>query len=74
MFWNFVSLKVSEGICHYLNALNGCLRYHRVYGDSQQAVMAASREKRLPGLCGTYRAEFKDNIELFVELKDMICI
>ena len=34
---------------------------------SQQAVMAANTDKRLPCSCETYRAEPKDNNEVFVE-------
>ena len=35
--------------------------------------MAANTNKRLPGLCKTYRAELKKVIEVFVELKNLIC-
>ncbi len=41
---------------------------------SLQAVMAVNTKKRLSGLCKTYRAEPKDNVGVFVELKYIKCI
>ncbi len=39
---------------------------------SLQAVMAVDTKKRLSGLCETYRAEPKNNVGRFVELKCQI--
>ena len=56
----------------------GCLEASVIFlntsGVSLQAVMAVNTKKRLSGLCKTYRAEYKDNVGVFVELEYINCM